>query len=366
MTRQTKIISALIFFGILLIGAIVSVVLNGAGKAVDEEKASETTALENLQATTTQEQETAAENLKATASEYFKYEILDDGTAEIKDYTGTDTDIIIPSIIDGFMVTKIGMGSFYEKNLTSLNIPDTVTFISGSAFQKNNLVKVVIPSSVEKLGAYAFSYNADLAEIEVDSENPNFKAVDNVIFSKDETKLVYRPEGLKASSLTIPSAVLEISQAACFNNSLVDVIIPDYVTEICADAFANNKLTNVIIPQSVTEIGNSAFRNNSISEVYISDSVEDIGGYAFADNKLDAVVIPKSVKYIQWNAFLNNSLTSAFIPDSVTSIGERAFGFNVDEGGGETMVEGFVVYGNAGSAAEIYANENGFEFKHEA
>ncbi len=49
---------------------------------------------------------------------------------------------------------------------------------------------------------------------------------------------------------------------------------------------------------------------------------------------------------------------SIVIPKSVTNIGDEAFGYaNYGE-----MVENFTIYGYAGTAAETYANENGFTF----
>jgi hypothetical protein len=69
------------------------------------------------------------------------YEDLDDGTIRITGYRSDYADIIIPETIDGKTVTKIGEPystdcamPFLEKDLTSVVIPDTVTYIGYSAF----------------------------------------------------------------------------------------------------------------------------------------------------------------------------------------------------------------------------------------
>ena len=50
-------------------------------------------------------------------------------------------------------------------------------------------------------------------------------------------------------------------------------------------------------------------------------------------------------------------LTSVIIPDSVTSIGIYALGYERNL----KKIDGFTIYGVPGSAAEQYANDNGFE-----
>ena len=151
-----------------------------------------------------------------------------------------------------------------------------------------------------------------------------------------------------ATNLTIPStlggyAVTGIGwQAFMECGSLVSVTIPNSVTYIEGGAFANcTSLTNVTIPDSVTEIGWSAFRN-CIS--------------------LTDVTIPNSVTYIEEHAFYNcTSLTNVTIPKSVTVIGMEAFGYTFyyyDT----VKIPDFTIQGYKGTAAEAYANENGFKF----
>ena len=50
--------------------------------------------------------------------------------------------VIIPSIIRGESVTRIGNYAFKLNNLTSVRIPNSVTSIGEQAFYHNNLTKV--------------------------------------------------------------------------------------------------------------------------------------------------------------------------------------------------------------------------------
>ena len=55
----------------------------------------------------------------------FLYEDNGDGTATIASYKGTDTDVIIPGVLEGLTVTGIGEDAFFARNLASVTLPDT-------------------------------------------------------------------------------------------------------------------------------------------------------------------------------------------------------------------------------------------------
>ena len=131
------------------------------------------------------------------------------------------------------------------------------------------------------------------------------------MFSKDKTELICYPASKSGSAYTIPDSVTSIANGA-FN--------------CCVN------IASVVIPDGVTTIGNGTFYGcDSLTSIEIPDSVTSIGDYAFA-----------------WCS----SLTSIEISESVTYIGDDAF----EDSALET------IYGYAGSYAETYANENGYEF----
>ena len=118
----------------------------------------------------------------------------------------------------------------------------------------------------------------------------------------------------------------------------------------------------VVIEDGVTSIGNYAFRScTCLTSVTIGNSVTSIGEYAFYGcTGLTSVTIGNSVTSIGYEAFHGcTGLTSVIIPDSVTSIENRSFGY---VGNFEDKIDGFTIYGVPGSAAEQYANDNGFTF----
>ena len=94
---------------------------------------------------------------------------LDDGTLEIKKYSGNTTTYVIPDEIDGKKVTRIDDDAFYGcTELTSVTIPDGVTYIGGRAFHAcTSLEMITIPDSVTFIWNNAFSYCTSLEAVTI-------------------------------------------------------------------------------------------------------------------------------------------------------------------------------------------------------
>ena len=164
------------------------------------------------------------------------------------------------------------------------------------------------------------------------------------------------------------------------------VIIEDGVTYIGSYAFYGcTGLTSVTIPDSVTSIGSNSFYGcTGLTSITIPDSLANIEGDAFNNtawynNQPDGMVYAGRVAYKYKGTMPDNTsiiirdgtkgiagsaferctgLTSVIIPDSVTSIGFGSLGYNW----GRKKIDGLTIYGVPGSAAEQYANDNGFTF----
>ncbi|MEE0858937.1 MAG: leucine-rich repeat domain-containing protein [Acutalibacteraceae bacterium] len=90
---------------------------------------------------------------ETTSSDEYSYQILDNGTIKISDYTGDATNLTIPSEIDGITVTVIGESAFRNcDSLVSVTIPDSVTEVGSYAFSNNeNLTSVTLGNSLSKI-----------------------------------------------------------------------------------------------------------------------------------------------------------------------------------------------------------------------
>ncbi|WP_245719373.1 leucine-rich repeat protein [Pelagirhabdus alkalitolerans] len=120
--------------------------------------------------------ESTAEDYAIDHEHTFSYYVgqgYDDDLFYITDYLGSDTEIAIPSHIIGREVTFIASNAFYEKSLTSVEIPNTVTNIQNAVFSGNDLTSIEIPESVEHLGFSVFTRNA-LTDVFVHNEEMYF------------------------------------------------------------------------------------------------------------------------------------------------------------------------------------------------
>ena len=88
------------------------------------------------------------------------YFTFDSTTGTITGYNiAGGLDVVIPSTIGGVAVEHIGLDAFYEKYLTSVIIPDSVTSIGEWAFGINLLTSVTIGNGVTSIDYWVFAPN---------------------------------------------------------------------------------------------------------------------------------------------------------------------------------------------------------------
>ncbi len=215
----------------------------------------------------------------------FSISIIDNDikTAELVHYIGNDSDVIIPSTINGYRILSIASYAFSDK-VKSVTVPNTVITINSYAFYRSGieiiyfepqsklisigdyaffgsqLVTIAIPMSVTSIGNYTFA-SSKLENISFDGANTleiDFVQVPGLtlggyVFSKN-TQL---------QSITLPRRLISIGQYAFQNNTaLTNIDLPSdgILTTIYSYAFAGcSALSSITIPFSVTEMYTGTF-----------------------------------------------------------------------------------------------------------
>ena len=163
----------------------------------------------------------------------------------------------LTSVTLGNSITSIGEYAFNRcTGLTSVTIPNSVTTIDDFAFYGcTGLTSFHIPKSVKNIGSCPFG-DTNISTITIYNNNSSFSVVDNVLYTKDLSVLVFYPPKKAELQFSIPNSVTSIG---------------DYAFENCTG------LTFVTIPNSVTTIGEFAFRYCTGLTSTIIYSVTSIG-----------------------------------------------------------------------------------------
>ena len=261
----------------------------------------------------------------------FEYENTDDGGIKITKFVGSETEVVIPSEINGKPVTSIKWRAFSGcKDITSIIVPETVTNIDYYAFEGcTGLTSFDIPAGITKFDPMVFSCCNGITSYTVNENNPSYCSVDGVVFSKDKSVIVMCPLA-RSGAYTIPDTVETIGyDSFAYCRGLTSITMGDSVKKISQNAFSNCKgLTSINIGNSVETIGMSAFENCiGLTSVTFPKGITEIGSYAFSYCEgITSIDIPRSITSVKSHAFYHCSeLKSVNIPDSVTSIEEYAF-----------------------------------------
>ncbi len=254
-------------------------------------------------------------------------------------------EIIIPSSVTykekTYSVTTIGLYAFKNCDLTSVEIPNSVTNIKSEAFYYcSNLTSLKIPGSVTSIDQSAFKNCIHLASVEILNSVTSIgyqtfsgcTSLTSVALGNNVTGIDRRAfeKCTSLTSIEIPNSVTSIGTGAFDGcSSLKSVTLPNSITSIDDETFQDcTALTSIDIPDNVTKIGKYAFDGCSgLISATIGNGVTSIGEYSFQDcTSLSSVTIGSSVTGIRGYAFKRcSALTSIIIPDGVTSIGGCAF-----------------------------------------
>lgn len=241
-------------------------------------------------------------------------------TAIVASYSGSDTEIEIPSEVINTneswiipsRVVAVAENAFTYSDITDIVLPETLITIGSASFLGSKLNQIVIPNSVTTIGNSAFSSSTSLAKI---TFGEGLESIGMFAFSN--TNLINR--------IVMPENLKQIGNNAFMNARLQSVELNTKLHSIGNSAFATNKLSTLIIPDSVQEVGTGAFFQNELTEVHIGAGMTAINQTIFAENQLVELVIPENITSIGLSALRDNRFENIVIPKSVKSLAATVF-----------------------------------------
>lgn len=173
------------------------------------------------------------------------------------------------------------------------SVPDTVDCISTYAFSNHEyLEEVAIPASVTNIQEGAFRFSFALTTITVAEDNPSYVSVEDILYSKDQKKLLAYPYSYGATTFTVPDAVTQMT---------ADVFQTEYMEQLTISK-------NVSVIEEVTH----AISDYALQEIVV---VAENPNYCAKDG----VLYSKDMTTLYWYP-ARKSDTVYHIPDTVTTI----------------------------------------------
>ena len=225
---------------------------------------------------------------------------------------------------------EIGRDAFWSCfSLQEIVLPDGLEKINNSAFYRcMSLSSVYIPASVMNIGIDVWGGCDNLNDFYVNTNNPNYCAVDGVLFTKDRKELACFPIK-RTGTYNVPIGTENINPFAFNGSNLKEIKIPESVTKIGKCAFQGlQNLTEITIPSSVTSIGEGILSLCiNLKSVGLQGNVSSIPNrMCWECSQLSNIELPNIITSIGSDAFYGcSSLTEITIPAKVTSIGDGAF-----------------------------------------
>lgn len=301
----------------------------------------------------------------------YTYKFLSTSTIAITDYNGYDTEVTVPSKIDGYTVTSVeGFDTTKTKKIT---LPETVTTIGDSAFATYDnfsysvLEEVTLPRNLKNIGAGAFENCYFLTSIDIPESvtkigNGAFYGCDNLknISVKSDIDIGNKAFGDRYNLIPAISKTYEDSQSDFFvwngwvfeyNGNSQNPAIPSGTVGIYDDVFAYSDITSVTIPEGVKYINYGAFKQcTTLKNIMLPNSLVRINASAFKECTslsalslgeglktidsevfkgcvgLKTVALPSKLETLEYEAFAEcSNLENVTFPNTLTTADEAAF-----------------------------------------
>ena len=226
-----------------------------------------------------------------------------------------------PNIVNGVLYKWMAEGDAV--------LPDEVTYIAPLAFEgANQLTSLTLNNKVKGIGDRAFLFCTAMTKFVVPEANESFSTIEGVLYSKDQTRLIAYPAGLKATSYTLGAQVTSMQPGAF----LTPIHLKD--VEVATGNTALKSVKGVLYTADGSKLLFLPTSNQAIGmegKLTLSDGIKEITRLALAYNpNLKELTLPASLERIDAMAFTYNGAMKSFgwaegVTPQVVSVGDSAF-----------------------------------------
>ena len=267
---------------------------------------------------------------------YYNINVADKTASVTKGNIKYEGDIVIPKEISYrnaiIPVTEIEEEAFWGSDITTIDLPTTITSIGFWALYACKKLEKVIIHDLEAWLKINFDYEGcnglGSGGTLYLNDNPliNITIPESITEIRDYTFCNYS----KLESVNIPNSVTSIGRHAfdhCKN--LVSVDLSNYLISIKSSAFSGcTGLISIDLPNSLISIDSSAFEDcKSLTSIELPETFANIKNATFKNCKnLVSINMPEALTKIEGSAFEGcSSLNSVELPNTLTEIGKSAF-----------------------------------------
>lgn len=231
--------------------------------------------------------------------------------------TATDLDFST-GVAGGYTVTQIAQDAFNANtSVTSLVLPDTLTWIGQSAFIgcSNLGGELVLPDSLSSTGYHSFMGTAVTRVV----FGSGMKTANNWLFKECKSL-----ESVKWNQCI--TAIGDQLFNGCTALTTFENEFPTNVTSIGGSAFYNcSALTGdnrALVLLKLKSLGGTAFQNSGIKSIEIGGQLASTGNAFFLCSKLESVILHEGTTSIGNDSFpYCTSLTNLVVPSTISTVG---------------------------------------------
>lgn len=253
------------------------------------------------------------------------FQIMENGddTVTITGYSGVETDIIIPQMIDGKLVVEVADGAFKGKSLSTVTFEGDIRRIGREAFYGNSLSSVIFKGNVDLVEPKGFQENnvdmvwvvegnlGILGDININYDNnAGIGAdwnVDGRVFGKDDIS----PNTVDGDnydrgnhiSISIQGSVNTLASGSLSLINLTSLSINGNLNNMNERAISRSNVGNIHVQSDLGFVEKYSSYMANISNIEIIGGVNDFGDNAFAYAVLERITVNGDIQNLGYQSF---------------------------------------------------------------